>query len=142
MNDVLKYFGELGKLLDPITIGYDDFFHRLHNAAGRHVTYPPYNIRKDGDDTTVEVALAGFSRNEIEVFVENSTLVILSNKSENEYNEDAESSLVYKGIAKRNFELRFALANEIVVDHADMHEGMLRVHLKRSVPDRKLIFIQ
>ena len=93
--------------------------------------YPPYNIAKTGDDTyRLTMAVAGFSENDIELVVRDNQLVI-SGKVSNE----AGGELLYRGIAGRAFERRFALADHIVVEGADLQHGLLHVALKRVVPE-------
>ena len=94
-------------------------------------TYPPYNIAKTGEDSyRLSVAVAGFSQDDLELTVKDNTLVVAGRVA-----ADAEGELLHRGIAGRAFERRFALADHIVVDGADLQHGLLHVALRRVVPD-------
>ncbi len=114
-------------------IGFDRLA-RLMDAAATtaDVSYPPYNIERTGDDTyRLTMAVAGFGPDDIEMVVKENTLVIAGRvKAEN-----ASGEVLYRGIAGRAFERRFVLADHIVVDGADLHNGLLHVGLKRVVPE-------
>ena len=95
--------------------------------------YPPYNIRKDGDYTfLVEIALAGFSKDDIEVKVADGELTIKSIKE----NKDSDDAL-YKGIAYRKFNKVFTLADDIEVKKASLDNGMLTITLEKLIPEEK-----
>ena len=94
---------------------------------------PPYNIRKDGETNyVIEMALAGFGKKDIEVEVADGTLSIRSVKE----NVDDDSNL-YRGIAYRNFERKFTIADDVMVNDAKLENGMLSIALERIVPDEK-----
>lgn len=129
MDDI---FGEWGKFLEPFTLGFEDFFNDVHSRAQRYKVggYPPYNIvRPDDNHTCIEVALAGFAKGDIQVYVENDVLYIKHEKEETE--ECCDENYVHRGIAKRAFCLSFKILDKIVVDSAAMKDGMLRVNLKK-----------
>ena len=126
--------------LHPFTIGYDDVFKHFETLLEhQQPNYPPYNIVKTGDYThCVEVALAGYSKAEVEVIVEDKTLTIKSSdlpaKDKPKLNYD---EMVHKGIAKRAFKRTFTLAEDVVVNDAVLKDGLLRVELERVVPEDK-----
>ena len=94
-------------------------------------TYPPYNIAKTGDDSyRLTMAVAGFSQDDLELTVRDNQLIVSGKLS-----DDTAEELLYRGIAGRAFERRFALADHIVVDGADLRNGLLHVALKRVVPE-------
>lgn len=94
-------------------------------------TYPPYNIAKTGEDSyRLTVAVAGFSESDLELTVKDNALIVAGRVA-----ADAEGELLHRGIAGRAFERRFALADHIVVDGADLRNGLLHVALRRVVPD-------
>ena len=114
-------------------IGFDRLATLMDTAqeAGTTPTYPPYNIAKTADDTyRLTMAVAGFSENDIELVVRDNQLVVSGKLS-----TEAGGELLYRGIAGRAFERRFALADHIVVDGADLQHGLLHVTLKRVVPE-------
>jgi molecular chaperone IbpA len=119
------------------TIGFDRLA-RLVDSATRVDTaapaYPPYNIETTGDDSyRLTMAVAGFSRDEIDITVEKNSLVI-SGKAQKD-DEEAQGRYLHHGIARRAFERRFSLADHIKVNGASMDNGLLHVDLVREVPE-------
>ena len=117
------------------TIGFDRLA-RLVDAATRvdstALTYPPYNIEKTGEDAyRLTMAVAGFSRDEIDITVQENTLVI-SGKAQG---EDEANRYLHRGIARRAFERRFSLADHIKVVGASLDNGMLHVDLVHELPE-------
>ena len=124
-------------LLTPYAVGFDRIFDRLQDHYALHQTntgFPPYNIRKDGDfNFVIELALAGLSKDDLEVKVADQTLTVRSVEKKQE--EDGE--LLHRGISYRQFNRSWTLAEDVVVNDAQMANGMLTVHLERVVPDEK-----
>jgi len=122
--------------LTPYAVGFDRVFDLLQNYAvnnAQSTGFPPYNIRKGGDYTfVIEMALAGFSKNDIEVEVAEGLLTVRSIK-ENDVND----SNIYRGISYRKFSRKFTLADDIVVNDASLENGMLMIELERIVPEEK-----
>ena len=134
---------DLQKMLG-FSVGFDGFFNRLSNTNVASTGYPPYNIRKEGDlQYVVELALAGFSKSDIEVEVTDGTLTIRSaiakddGADNDENNGNNEIGFVHRGIAKRTFSRAFQLSDDIIVKNADLQDGMLIVNLERVIPDEK-----
>ena len=128
--------------LHPFTIGYDDVFKHFETLLEhQQPNYPPYNIIKTGDYThCVEVALAGYSKAEVEVIVEDKTLTIKSSDlptTKKLGKEDFANNVIHKGIAKSAFKRIFTLADDVVVNDAVLKDGLLRVQLERVVPEDK-----
>ena len=123
--------------LHPFTIGYDDVFKHFETLLEhQQPNYPPYNIVKTGDYThCVEVALAGYSKAEVEVIVEDKTLTIKS--SDTPTTDKPKDNVIHKGIAKRAFKRVFTLADDVVVNDAVLKDGLLTVELERVVPEDK-----
>ena len=95
-------------------------------------SYPPYNIEKTGDESyRLTMAVAGFGPDDIELTVKENTLLIAGRVTP----EAEPTELLYRGIAGRAFERRFVLADHIVVEGADLKNGLLSVGLKRVVPE-------
>ena len=135
-NKHLSIFNQLR----PVTVGFDpifDHFERMFDndtLMTPSVNYPPYNIVKTGDFTyNIEVALAGFSKKDIEVNYADNTLTI---KSIHEKEEDKEGVL-HKGISKRHFTRSFTIAEDVEVKGAELKDGLLTVALERIIPDAK-----
>ena len=118
------------------SIGFDSIFDRFFDMdLTRDSGYPPYNIRKINEaQYVIEIALAGFSKEDIEVEVTEGNLAIRS-KEEKETDED--ESFVHKGIAKRSFLRSFTLSDDIIVKGADLKDGMLIINLEKVIPDEK-----
>ena len=121
--------------LTPYAVGYDKMFDNLSRYVDNSVTstgFPPYNIRKEGDyHYVIEMALAGFSKEDIEIEVADGTLSIRSDKK-----DDASDNL-YRGISFRKFNRKFTLSDDIVVNDAALDNGMLTINLERVVPEEK-----
>ena len=134
-NKALNLFDNFNQLT-PYAVGFDRVFDQLqnyvqHNAASSG--FPPYNIRKGGDyNFAIEMALAGFSKDDIEIEVEDGLLTVRSIK-ENDENDNPQ----YRGISYRKFNRKFTLADDIVVNDASLENGMLEINLERIVPDAK-----
>ncbi len=113
-------------------VGFDRLFDMLESSAtGAGENYPPFDLIKEGEhDYRIEVAVAGFKRDEIELTSHQNVLIIRGQKS-----EDSAANYIHRGIATRSFERRFALADHIQVTGADLRDGMLAITLKREIPE-------
>ena len=122
--------------LTPYAVGFDRVFDTLNRYVDNNATstgFPPYNIRKEGDyNHVIEMALAGFGKEDIEVEVADGTLSIRSVKENSE-----DDSTVYRGISYRKFDRKFTLADDIIVNGAKLENGMLSLELERVVPEEK-----
>ena len=138
---------DLQKMLG-FSVGFDGFFNRLSNMdiAQSQSGYPPYNIRKLNElQYVVELALAGFSKSDIEVEVTDGTLTIRTVTAKgdpdgvdnDEKSSNNEIGFVHQGIAKRSFSRQFNLSDDIIVKSADLKDGLLIVNLERVIPDEK-----
>ena len=116
-------------------IGFDRLADMLTNAARVDGNgYPPYNIEARGEDQyRITMAIAGFSRDDIEIVSEQNTLTI-SGRKDDEENGDGE--FLYRGIANRAFERRFQLADHVRVESASLENGLLHIELQRELPER------
>ena len=123
--------------LTPYAVGFDRVFDTLNRYVDNNVNstgFPPYNIQKVGDyNYTIEMALAGFSKNDIEVEVAEGTLSVRSDKKE----EPEDEFTYHRGISYRKFERKFTLADDLVVNGAKLENGMLTIDLERIVPEEK-----
>ena len=122
--------------LTPYAVGFDRVFDQLQNYVENNATstgYPPYNIRKDGEyNYDIEMALAGFSKKDIEVEVADGVLTIRSIKE----NEEDENNL-YRGLSYRKFNRKFTLADDIIVKDAKLQDGLLKISLEKIIPEEK-----
>ena len=115
-------------------IGFDRMARLMDSAAASTEAsgYPPYNIEKLGDDSyRLTMAVAGFRPDDIELVVKDNTLTVAGRVAQ----DAGQSEVLYRGIAGRAFERRFVLADHIVVEGADLQNGLLHVALKRVVPE-------
>tara|TARA_B100000941_G_C28258690_1_gene425383 strand:+ start:157 stop:594 length:438 start_codon:yes stop_codon:yes gene_type:complete len=122
--------------LTPYAVGFDRVFDNLQRYVDNNVSstgFPPYNIRKEGDyNYVIEMALAGFGKDDIEIEVVNNTLSVRSIK-ENDKVEDS----IYRGISFRKFNRKFTLADDVVVNDAKLENGMLTIVIERVIPEEK-----
>ena len=134
MNKALSIFNQLR----PISIGFDDVFdhfEKMFDSDFSAVNYPPYNIVKTGPEKyDIEVALAGYSKDDIRVDYSENQLTIKSVKEDKKGEEDG---VLHKGIAKRFFSRTFTIADDVEVKDAELKDGLLKVSLKRIVPEGK-----
>ena len=115
-------------------IGFDRLARLVDTAveSASAPSYPPYNIEKlDGERYRLTMAVAGFGPDDIELVARDNTLVITGRPA----GADKSGEVIYRGIAGRGFDRRFVLADHIVVEGADLRNGLLHVELRRVVPD-------
>jgi molecular chaperone IbpA len=113
------------------SVGFDRLFDMLENSNFAGENYPPFDLIKVDDNRyRIEVAVAGFGQNEIEITSQQNQLLIRGQKS-----DENGSNYVHRGIANRSFERRFALADHIQVRGADLKDGMLSIELVREIPE-------
>ena len=119
-----------------LTVGFDDIFDQL-SSMSKYVNdipnYPPYNIKKVGKDKyQLDMALAGFSKDDVKVETNDNTLTISASSSDKE-----DDSYVHKGIAKRAFKRQWTLVEHLEVQEAKLKVGVLTVDMKLNLPDEK-----
>jgi len=115
-------------LFRQMVVGFDDFFDSID--YNYRETYPPYNIRRKADDRYIlEIAVAGFRRKDLDVSLDNNTLVVEGRRdtTENEY--------IHKGMSTRHFKRSWSLARYMEVDDAKFEDGVLKLELKRNLPE-------
>ena len=122
--------------LRPFSVGFDDMFDHFDSMVSMAPSnYPPYNIVKtDNNNYNVEIALAGFSKKDITVEVENGILTIESVKDKSDKDEDT-LGVLHKGISKRYFKKQFTIAKDVKVNGAELKDGLLKVSMERIVPE-------
>lgn len=117
------------------TIGFDRLAQLLDGSAGfdNEQGYPPYNIERTGDNAyRITIAVAGFAKDELKLEVKEQMLAIRGEKKA----ETAERTFLHRGIATRNFERRFQLADYVEVTGAGLDDGLLSIDLARNLPER------
>lgn len=118
------------------TVGFDRLFDMLENSSVGNggENYPPFDLIRTGEnDYRIELAVAGFKPDEIDITAQQNVLIVSGRKKE-ESDEEA-SDYIYRGIATRSFERRFALADHIQVRGADLKDGLLSIELVREIPE-------
>ena len=119
------------------TVGFEPMLKRLKDLGEtlpKVPTYPPYNIRKvDDNKYVIELAVAGFGKQDVELELQDGVLTI---KGQTSANNDG-TEFLFKGIADRSFTRQFTLADTVEVKNADMLNGMLRIWLERFIPEEK-----
>ena len=117
------------------TVGFEPILKRLAEMAEtmpKMQTYPPYNIKKiDENKYVIELAVAGFGRQDLELELQDGTLTVKGNVVSDD------SEYLYKGIAERAFTRQFTLADTVEIKNADLINGMLKIWLERFVPEEK-----
>ncbi|MFC3123399.1 Hsp20 family protein [Agaribacter flavus] len=118
-----------------------DHLASMIDAASRHekqTSYPPYNIELLSEDKyRITMAVAGFSKNDVIIEVQENTLKVSGNRNaEKDANKnEAERKFLHKGISERNFERKFQLGDNVKVLTADLENGLLHIDLERIVPE-------
>jgi len=118
------------------TVGFDRVFDLLDNVAGQTANgYPPYNIEKAGDNAyRIVMAVAGFAEAELSLTQKENELLVTGQTAPN---ADEGKQYLYRGIAGRNFERRFQLADHVKVVGAKLANGLLTIELQREIPEEK-----
>jgi molecular chaperone IbpA len=118
------------------TVGFDRLFTTLDQLVGAEdsaPSYPPYNIARTGENAyRISVAVAGFTDADLSIEAKESTLTIRGQK---QTNDEEKAGLLYRGIAARNFERSFQLADYVEVKGASLENGLLHVDLAREIPE-------
>src|SRR6476661_11271374 len=118
------------------TVGFDRLFDMLENSnlGQGQENYPPFDLIKTGEnDYTIQLAVAGFKPDEIDITAQQNVLLVSGRKSDE--TDEKGDNFIYRGIANRSFERRFALADHIQVRGADLKDGLLSIELVREIPE-------
>ena len=126
------------KDFEKFFVGFDDQFTRMakfHEDLTKNIpNYPPYNIKKNDDNHyTIEIAVAGFGQQDIDIEMADGKLIVRGNVK----SEEEQDNFLFKGIANRAFTRSFVLNDEVVVNDAEMINGMLKIFLERLIPEQK-----
>ena len=130
---------DLGAIVDAAerySVGLDDVFYRLHSYGMGSVneSYPPYNLVQESNvKWRIEVALAGWSKDEIEVSTESNVLLIRSKTAKNK----GEEEYMHRGISTRSFARGFNLSDDVEIGDVAFNNGMLTIELKKIIPDHQ-----
>ena len=137
-NKALSIFNQLR----PVTVGFDNVFDHFERMIDDHnfntmtaTNFPPYNIVKTGDYTyDVELALAGFSKNDIDVEYKDNMLTVKSKEKTKDKDIDG---MLHRGISKRWFAKSFTIADDVEVKGAELKDGLLKISMERIIPEGK-----
>jgi len=115
-------------------IGFDRLFNHLENNQSQSNGYPPYNVELvDENHYRIAIAVAGFAESELEITAQDNLLLVKGSHTA----EQKERTYLYQGIAERNFERKFQLAENIHVKGANLVNGLLFIELERVIPEEK-----
>lgn len=118
----------------PFNVGLESIFNQLDAMSGHNTNYPPYNIiKKDGANYEIEIALAGFKSDEIEVSTEQNILRVTSKVEK----RDTERVYVHKGLSRRSFTNSWQLADDVRVSSVDFADGLLTISLEKIIPEHQ-----
>ena len=118
------------------TVGFDRLFDMLENSSigQTQENYPPFDLVKEGENEyRIQLAVAGFRPDEIDITAQQNVLVVSGRKTDE--SDEKGTDFIYRGIANRSFERRFALADHIQVKGADLKDGLLAIDLVREIPE-------
>jgi len=127
--------------LRPFSIGFDDMFDQFESMLGNggmiQSNYPPYNIRKaEKDKYAIEVAVAGFNKDDVEVEFEDNLLTVRTKKVNKTVKKDGDD-IIHKGISQRSFSKSFTIADDVKINGAELKDGLLTINCEKIVPEQK-----
>tara|TARA_B100000965_G_scaffold98525_1_gene80588 strand:- start:1483 stop:1914 length:432 start_codon:yes stop_codon:yes gene_type:complete len=135
MTNIQRYHTQdLGTLVDKImknSVGMDDYFNQFFDFDST-TNYPPYNlVQINNVDSRLEIALAGFSKDEVKVYTEYGKIIVEGKKEKTE----EESEYLHRGLAQRSFQRAWALSEDITVKDVKFADGLLTIKLGKIVPE-------
>ena len=136
MTNLTRYTSaDLPSLLDKITrnsIGMDEYLDRIFNVHETTSNYPPYNLVQISNvESHLEIALAGFKKEEVHAYTEYGKLYVEGQKSDTE----SDKTFIHKGLAQRSFTRAWTLSDDTEVSNVTFEDGLLRIELRKIVPD-------
>ena len=136
MNNLARYHAaNLPELMEKISkhgIGMDDYLDKFFNSDFPQSNYPPYNlIQLNNHESKLEIALAGFKKDEVKVYTEFGKLYVEGKKEESE----VDGTFVHKGLAQRSFQRLWTITDDTEVGSVSFVDGLLTVELKKIVPE-------
>ena len=126
--------------LRPVSVGFDsvfDHFESMFNESpSLHTNYPPYDILKtDEHSYVIELAVAGFSKKDIKVTVENGVLTVESDLEDNA--ESSGQEIIHRAISKRYFKKSFSISDDVEIRGAELKDGLLRISMEKIIPESR-----
>ena len=126
-NDFVSAFPQIESRL----IGFDRVFDAVQRVNTSEANFPPYNIKKiDNENYEIQIALAGFSKSELGITVEDGNLIVKGEQA-----ETSKTEYLHKGIAERNFTRTWSLADTVKVSGSELKDGVLTINLVNKIPD-------
>ena len=126
-NDFVSAFPQIESRL----IGFDRVFDAVQRVNTAESNFPPYNIKKvDDENYEIQIALAGFSKSELDITVEDGNLIVKGEQA-----ETSKTEYLHKGIAERNFTRTWSLAESVKVAGSELKDGVLTINLVNKIPD-------
>ena len=127
--------------LKPFSIGFDSMFDQFESMLGNggmvQSNYPPYNIRKAGKDKyAIEVAVAGFNKDDVEIEFEDKLLTVRTKKINNTVEKNGDD-IIHRGISQRAFSRSFTIADDVKVNGAKLKDGLLSINCEKVIPEQK-----
>ncbi len=128
--------------LRPFSVGFDDMFDQFESMLGNgslgvQTNYPPYNIRKAGKDKyAIEVAVAGFNKDDVEIEYEDNLLTVKT-KDVKRTEEKEGDEVIHRGISQRSFARSFTIADDVKVNGAELKDGLLTISCEKIIPEIK-----
>ena len=127
--------------LRPFSIGFDDMFDQFESMLGNgglvQNNYPPYNIRKVGNEKyAIELAIAGFNKNDVEIEYADKLLTVKTKKVQKTVEKDS-NEMIHRGISQRSFSRSFTIADDVEVKGADLKDGLLTISCEKIIPEQK-----
>ena len=127
--------------LRPFSVGFDDMFDQFESMLGNgglvQNNYPPYNIRKVGNEKyAIELAIAGFNKNDVEIEYEDKLLTVKTKKVQKTVEKDS-NEMIHRGISQRSFSRSFTIADDVEVKGADLKDGLLTISCEKIIPEQK-----
>ena len=128
--------------LRPFSVGYDSIFDQFESMLGNgslgvQTNYPPYNIRKAGKDKyAIEVAVAGFNKDDVEVEYEDNLLTVKTKEVKRSEEKDGDE-VIHRGISQRSFARSFTIADDVKVNGAELKDGLLTISCEKIIPEIK-----
>lgn len=125
------------RTFDPFAVGFDRIFDEFENIASRthKVKYPPYNIRRAGNQYMIDMAVAGFKKSDIEIELQKNTLSVVGRTTNPLEQETENTTFLYRGLANRDFTHKFKVASNVEVKSAQLEDGILSILLEEFVPE-------
>ena len=133
--------------LRPISVGFDDIFNHFESMFDEDYytltqnigsNYPPYNIVRSGENQyDIEIALAGFNKDDINVTVEDRLLTVETKNTDEKTTANQSNEVIHRGISQRYFKRSFTVASDVEVKNAQLKDGLLKISMERVIPEDK-----